>query len=84
MTDQTTPVTLPQQPILGVEQLNDLRKRVLAGDTPSTEELAAGIRAIRQGRASAMAAKAAKPSKKKATGEAAVAELDDILGGLGI
>ncbi|HYE38175.1 hypothetical protein [Methylocaldum sp.] len=77
---------MPQAPVLGVAELNDLRRRVLAGEQVSTEELAAGIKAIRQGRASAMAAKAKAPAKrkKKLSEEEAEAELDNLLGGIGL
>jgi hypothetical protein len=65
------------------QQLNDLRTRVLKGEPVSREDLAAGIATLRQGRVSAMStAKNSKATKK--TGEAAVAEMDDILGTLGL
>ena len=45
-----------------VETINDLRKRILAGDEPSKEELAEGIRLLREDRMAAAEASARKPA----------------------
>lgn len=63
------------------DQINDLRARVLAGQPVSPEEQLEVIKTLRAGR---MASATTKAAKKGKTGEAAAAEVDDILGSLGL
>lgn len=58
------------------EQLNDLRRRILAGENPSREELIAAIQALRGARLAAHATTTA-PSSKGRKGKKA--NLDDLL-----
>ena len=48
------------------QRVHDLRGRVLKGDTPTLEEFAAMVRAYREDRAGAVAAKQRKTASKQA------------------
>jgi len=69
---------------LDAKQLNDLRARVLAGETVTKEEMAEAIKTLRGSRASASATSTASRKSKTKTPQEAQAELDDMLGGLGL
>jgi hypothetical protein len=63
------------------QALNDLRSRVLAGETVPAEELAQALSALRGNRTSASASSTASRKKNaKQTPEEALAELDSLLG----
>lgn len=64
--------------MIETEALNDLRRRVLAGEDVSVEEYAALIQSLRARRAGDVAAFAEKKSSKKKSSSPAV-ELPDIL-----
>lgn len=66
-------------------QINDLRARVLAGETVSPEELREALATLRNGRRTAATQSASSKRKKTPkTPEAAQAELDSLLGGFGL
>jgi adenosine deaminase len=70
-------------------RINDLRQRILAGERPTTEELAEAIKTLRQNRitAGAQSASATTAKRKRAgkqTDAEAAAELDSLLGNLGL
>lgn len=64
--------------MIETEALNDLRRRVLAGEDVPVEEYAALIQSLRARRAGDVAASAEKKSSKKKSSSPAV-ELPDIL-----
>lgn len=74
-------MNLGQTPPMTTEAINDLRKRVLAGETVSPDELRAAIATLRQNRLTAMTQAKTSKAKKSANAEA---ELNDLLGGLGL
>lgn len=67
--------------IQSLEQFNELRKRVLAGDQVSRDEVRAGIEWLKQDR---VAAQAKGASKKAAAGGRQPADLDQLFGELGL
>lgn len=69
---------------LDAKQLNDLRARVLAGETVSKEEMAEAIKTLRGSRSTASETSTASRKSKTKTPQEAQAELDDMLGGLGL
>jgi hypothetical protein len=63
------------------EAINDLRKRVLAKQPVTNEELAAALRVLRGSRSSAQATSTASRSKKAPkTEQEALDEIDSLLG----
>lgn len=62
-------------------QLNDLRRRVLAGEPVTDEELAQAIVALRNGRNAAVMAASAKKARPSVN---AMEELDGLLTGLNL
>jgi hypothetical protein len=76
----TAPLPLPT-----AEELNDLRKRVLAGEEFSSEEYSRIISAYRAHRMGAVSAAAPKAKAKAAAKAAsAPADLNALLGGIGL
>lgn len=67
---------------MSTQNLNDLRARVLAGETIPPEELAAAIKQLRSGRASASATSTTSRKSKTQTSEESAAELDSLLDGI--
>ena len=65
---QPTATAAPPKPVrlLSQEERNDLRERVLAGETMSLEEAKAVVDTIRQGRGAAALAAESKPKKGRA------------------
>jgi len=62
--------------------LNDLRARVLAGETVPAEELAQAIKQLRGNRSTASATSTSSRKSKTKTPQEAQAELDDLLNGV--
>lgn len=67
---------------MSVQNLNDLRARVLAGETIPPEELAAAIKALRANRVTASVTSTTSRKAKTQTPEDSAAELDDLLSGV--
>lgn len=74
-------LNLGQPQPMTTEAINDLRRRVLAGETVSPDELRQAIATLRQNRMTAMSS--AKTSKAKKS-ENAETDLKDLLGDLGL
>jgi hypothetical protein len=70
---------------LSPQQLNDLRSRVLAGETIPPEELAEAIKQLRGARTTASATStASKKAKTAKTPAEAQADLESLLGDIGL
>ena len=71
--------------MLNAEQLNDYRKRILAGEDIPTEEYVQIIRAYRNSRGAAVEAAAPKIKAKAATAaKAAPMDLSTLMAGIGL
>jgi len=77
--------TAPTPPLATVEELNDLRQRVLAGEEFSSEEYSKIIQAYRANRLAAVGASAVKTrTKAAASAKAAPQDLATLMNTLGL